>query len=320
MRVHRSIHALVAAASVAIGVAALPRVAAGLPPAPAASAAASASAAPSASASPAPSASAAAPEPAAAPPAASANAEPAPSASASAVPYELERPPRPPLPPEAPRANVPWKRAVEIGGDAVWAIRTAETVSGPSNGIRYKDTLGFGLHLRFPIVRWLEFTAYFYDADHDADIPNGALGPRGTVEMPPIETFAFGARLSPTLHLGDRFRIWLTGGAGWGRMQVGRMTIHETNGDVLVRERSNPYVEFPIGAGTGFEIIKNWIVLEYEITGAFVANQSSTAVTPFQGWAQEQNGTEQVGRIVTINPFPGFGSTWIQTLGLSLIL
>jgi hypothetical protein len=209
---------------------------------------------------------------------------------------------------------------VSIGGDAVFAIRTTET-SGGDRGIGYDPTLGFGLHARLPIVRWLELTAYFYDADHDVDVPNGALGPKGTVKLDPLETFAFGARLSPTLHLGDRFRIWLTGGVGWGRMDFGRMTIDQgPNSEVIVRERSNPYVEFPIGVGAGFEIVKDWLVLEYEVTGAFVANESSTAVSPFQGWQQVQEGSRTVGHLVTINPFPGFGSTWIQALGLSLVL
>jgi hypothetical protein len=229
------------------------------------------------------------------------------------VPYERLRPPRPsPALPDDASVDVPWARHLEVGGSMVFGVRPVDPV-GPDRGIRYKPAIGFGLHATIPIVSWLFFNAYFMDLRHEVQIPNGALGPSGAVELDSLKSYSFGARLSPTLQWTPRLRTWITGGAGWGRMEFSRMTIQESTGPLLVNERATPFVEFPIGLGVAFEILPRWFILHYEVTGAFVSDQGGAAVSPAQG-------IDALGHLRTVGPFPRFGSSWVQTLGLSIVL
>jgi hypothetical protein len=233
--------------------------------------------------------------------------------SESDVPYERQRQPRPsPAMPAASGLAVPWARHLEVGGSMVFGARPADPV-GPDRGIRYKPAIGFGLHATIPIVSWLFFNAYFIDLRHEIEIPNGALGPSGTVEIESLKTYSFGARFSPTLQWTPRLRTWITGGAGWGRMEFSRMTIQESTGPLLVGERASPFVEFPIGIGVAFEILPRWLIVHFETSGAFISNQSGAALSPAQG-------IDALGHLRQVGPFPGIGSSWVQKLGLSIVL
>jgi hypothetical protein len=264
-------------------------------------------------------------------PAPSPPAEPA----STEVPYELTRPPRPPLPKARDREPIPWQELIQIGGEAVYAIRPVrQTDNSQAMGVnRYKNTLGFGLHARWEMFSFLRFTAYFVDLDHSIEFgqqpfvdpktaPNGRA-----VSIASLETFAFGARFQPYLRITTRLAFWASAGIGWGRMEFGRMRAGSlgTNLDKCqlsttppacfeVRERSDPFVEYPLGFGIGFDIIPKWITLEYEFQGSFISDQNGSAITNAQAI------DPQTGRTIVVPGFPPFAASFTNALGLSLRL
>src|SRR5262249_30995998 len=157
---------------------------------------------------------------------------------------------------------------------------------------------------------------YFIDAHHEVEIPTGALEQSGHVSkytLDPVKTYSFGARLCPTLPIGLRARAWASIGAGWGRLEFGRMTVHDAGGDYLVRERAGPFVEFPLGLGGSFDVIPRWLSVEVELTGAFVTSQTGENVDTAQA-------IDKSGKITHVGGFPLVDGTFAETVGLSLIL
>lgn len=226
-----------------------------------------------------------------------------------------KKPPRPPLPPQ-PAAEPPlWARRLDIGGDVAFVARPASATSeGAATGIRYRTAIGFGLHARWDLFRYLRFTAYFVDTHHTVLIPQGSLGVGGQITLDAAKTYAFGARLSPTLPLGDRGRVWVTSGVGWGRLELGRMSVQEPGREAFeVRERSMSFVEVPVGLGASFEIVPRWLAVEIEVTGAFVLSQEGNALHDAQA-------IDTAGRKRVIGSFPEMDASFVQTLGLSLLL
>jgi hypothetical protein len=182
------------------------------------------------------------------------------------------------------------------------------------------------LHARIELYRYLRFSAYFLRALHDLR-PHGsqrapqAFGEAGDFTyppllVPPVETMVFGARIAPTLPLSSRARSWLTAGVGWGRLHLGRVA--GTGGEnglmpPLIRERSGTFVEIPLGLGTSFEIIPRWLSIEIETTGAFIVGQSGKAFETVQA-------IDAAGIQRKIRPLPLLDGSFVQTLGLSIVL
>lgn len=241
--------------------------------------------------------------------------EPADTTAAPGQAKASEPPPRPQLP-EAPASpSIPWERHIDVGGDVVFIQRPASTLaSGDATTIRYAPAIGYGVHGRWDVFRYLRFSAYYVRAYHDVVLPAGALYPGGSVSLDdPIKTYSFGARLAPTMPWTPRARTWITGGVGWGRIEVGRMNVTDGTGAFFVRERAASFVEIPIGLGTSFDIIPRWLSIELELTGAFVLGQEGEALTNAQA-------IDASGKKRSIGAFPDLDATFVQTVGLSLIL
>ena len=222
-----------------------------------------------------------------------------------------------------PEPSLPWGHHVELGGYVAFVSRTAKSQEGPAI-IRYEPTVGFGLQGGFEIFRYLRFSAYFVDARHDVALAPGALGldPTSSLDLASMYTFAFGARFLPTLPLGKRVRVWLALGVGYGRMELERMTVtlpgtnpvrpSEPN-EFIVRDRSAPFLEFPLGGGASFDILKDRLRVNLEITGAFINNQEGNATGPVQA-------IDPAGKTLAVGAFPQLAGSFVQTLGISLVL
>ncbi|MGK3999639.1 hypothetical protein [Sorangium sp. So ce1024] len=239
----------------------------------------------------------------------------------AAAAAEPSGPPRPPLPPAPPVPRLPWGRHIEVGADValVNRIGSRDTAGNPTR-LRLKPAIGVGLHARWEIVEHLRFSAFFVHAEHDLALAPGALAQPGTITAEPredgapsVRTLALGARFAPTLPLSERARSWLSVGIGYDRFYVGRMRIAEPAGEFTVRERGASYLEIPLGVGMSFDLIRNWLTIELETSGAFLLGQGGDATRPAQT-------IDAQGRRRTVGALPQARGSFIQTLGLSLVL
>jgi len=186
-------------------------------------------------------------------------------------------------------------------------------VKGIRSRIRYDAATGFALHLRWPILKHLQISGYFVDCHLPVHIPRGSLGLADDVTSPPVETFVFGARVSPTMTWG-RLTGWLTAGAGWGRIEFQRMQARTAGGAAYtLRERGGSFVEFPLGLGVSWEIVKRWLSIDLETTAAFVAGQHGEAFDPAQT-------VDSAGHLQNVGPLPVMDASLVQTIGFSLLL
>lgn len=233
--------------------------------------------------------------------------------SAPADPAEGKPPRPPPLPPTEDKTS-PWDRLLDVGGDFALVARPAtRDAEGRASRIRYKPATGFGLHIRWPLLKYLQVEAYFIDCHLPVIIPDGALGLADTVTSPPVETFVIGARVSPRLVWG-RLTGWLTAGVGWGRFEFQRMTATTSGGaPYTLRERGASFVEIPLGLGVSFEIWPRWVSIDLQATAAFVAGQRGEAFDDAQT-------VDAGGHLRNVGPLPIMDASLVQTIGLSLLL
>lgn len=129
----------------------------------------------------------------------------------------------------------------------------------------------------------------------------------------PATSIVFGARLSPSLTIADRTRVWISAGIGWGRMSFGRMSVREAGEVYEVRERAMSFAEVPFGVGTSFELIPSWLSIEIEASVSWVWGQSGEAL-------EQAQAVDPQGRRRSIGALPEIDASFVQTIGLSLVL
>jgi len=229
-------------------------------------------------------------------------------------PIELPAPPK-------------WERRLELGVDIAYVSRPfADALVQPGN--RYENNIAWGLHLHWDVLPWLRFHPYFIDAHHDIVLPptglatgsSNGISSAATItdadgnEDISVATFVFGAKLAPTLALSSRARGWISAGVGWGRFEFPLMVVTEPNSEPFeIRERAGVFVEVPIGIGVSFDVIERWLAIEYEASAAVVFGQSGDAHENFQA-------IDVAGEKRQIGPYGAIEGSFVQTLGLSLIL
>ncbi len=220
-----------------------------------------------------------------------------------------------------------WERRLELGVDIAYVNRPfADGLVQPGN--RYQTNVAWGLHLHWDVLPWLRFHPYFIDAHHDIVFPSQGLATGSSSgissaatltdadgnEDISVATFVFGAKIAPTLALSPRARGWISAGVGWGRFEFPLMQVTEPNGKLFeIRERAGVFVEIPIGIGLSFDVIPRWLAVEYEASAAVVLGQSGDAHENVQT-------VDADGNLRQIGPFGAIEGSFVQTLGLSLIL
>lgn len=236
-------------------------------------------------------------------------------------PDESAKPARPPPLPLLEPAPLPITRHIDVGLAVGMIQRVAEGQTDGSTAIvRYPWAVGVGLSARVDVWKYLRANLYAVRGSTTIDMAPDTLGfhdPSLGLHDDPgpasLTSYSFGLRLSPTLPLGPRARTWLSVGAGWGRLEVGRFEVASAGKSFLVRERAFSFVEIPVGIGTSIDIIKNWLSLEFEVTGAFHVAQRGTALR--QGQAIDTEGHR-----VPMLALPMLSASFMQTLGLALVL
>jgi len=220
-------------------------------------------------------------------------------------------PARPPPPPELEPTKLPESRHVDIGAGVALVQRVAAGQTTPEF-VRYPAAVGVGLSARVDVWRYLRASLYVVRASTVTDLAPGALGLPGDPGEVTLTNYSFGLRLSPMMPLGPRARAWATLGAGWGRLEAGRFEVVNGGSTYRVRERAFSFVEFPMGLGCSIDIVKNWLAVEFEATAAFHAAQ--------RGTARENGQTIVNGQRTAVLPFPEIAVTFVETIGLALIL
>lgn len=226
-----------------------------------------------------------------------------------------EPPPRPPLPYVPPPPPPAWNRHLEVGPVIGAMIRpVSRDKFGLASPLRIKPAIAWGAQVRWDVIRYLNLTLYLTGANHGLEAPPGSLGLPEQLLTGGVNTYAFGLRVTPTLPIGSRVRVWITGGAGWGRLSYGRMAeTRDGAPSYAVWNREASMVEFPLGGGASLEVIPRWLNVHLELTGAFVTGQRGTAFDVFQAIDAE-------GKKRWVRGLPVLDASIAPLLGVSMIL
>jgi hypothetical protein len=235
---------------------------------------------------------------------------------APAVPNAAPLPARPPLPPMPRPPQLPWERHLEVGADLALVARPGgKDAAGLPTPVRLDPAPGWGIHLRWEVLRYLHFSGYFIGAAHTLSMPPGSFGQPGAVTAgEAVHSYVFGARVMPCYPFTDRLRAWISAGAGWGKIAYPRLQVSEGgHAPFAIHERDAFIVELPLGVGMSYEIIPRWLDLELGFTGAFLLSQQGNALEKTQA-------IDYAGKKRAIGAAPQLDGSLVPTLGFSLIL
>jgi hypothetical protein len=225
-----------------------------------------------------------------------------------------ESPRPPPLDQDLELPQLKKEHRVDISTQALLVTRLAETeIDGKETGIAYDPAPGVGATLRVIVHDYFQVGAGWNWATHTLTMEKGALGLDGDIEMDSVTSYSLAVHFMPTLPIGDRVRLWASAGIGWGRHYYPPMYVKDASGSFVVRDRAASFVDFPLGIGGMVELMPNWISLDLDITVAPGLPENGSAaidITTLDG----------AGRRRTVGPIPGAMVTFVQALGLSVLL
>lgn len=184
-------------------------------------------------------------------------------------------------------------------------------------GITYAPGITYGAHAQLLTARWLRFSLYYLHARQPLEIPEGSLGGGAVVhpERDYLSSYVLGARLQPTLNLGQRLHLWVSAGAGWGKASAPPMQVGSSSAanHIQAARREGVLVELPFGVGGSFDIIKKWLAVSIDATYAPLTNQSGDLYRDVQA-------IDASGRMVHIGPLPKLGPSMAATASVLIEL
>jgi hypothetical protein len=220
----------------------------------------------------------------------------------------------PPLTEDVELTTLPKERHLDVGPRALLVTRLAESeVEGERSGITYDPAPGVGAWLRVLVHRYFQVGASWTWATHKLSMERGALGIDGSIETDSVTSYSLELHLMPTLPIGDRVKLWGSAGVGWGRHYYPPMHVRDASGAFTIRDRAASFVDFPLGIGGMVEIVPQWLSIDLDVVFA--------PTLPEDGSARIRTQTiDGAGRRREVGPIPGATVSFIQALGLSVLL
>ena len=207
-------------------------------------------------------------------------------------------------------ASMPQGELSVLGGIAHRSTRASDNPDGIAYGAGFEVTV----EARGYAWSWLSGSLYHRRGYHHLNLPYGAA----SIDYQRFETstllaYSLGARLEPTWPVTDSLRLWLAMGLGWGRLNVGRIVVHETKHNYRLRERSGVFVEIPLSLGVSYTIIPRWLALQAEtgISPLIMQTGALYGSSPY---------TDNEGTLKYVGPFPTQSYVFNFAFGVSLVL
>lgn len=201
----------------------------------------------------------------------------------------------------------PWRHdRIALGAYVGLVARSAN-----ANGFSYAPGFAFGAHLDVPFVRWLSLSFHYLHASQSVSVDGqAAFGTPGAVGVSDsLSSYELGARLQPTLSIGDRAAVWLNLGAAWGVVNFPTLSVPAPDPYVLGTPH-HTFVEFPLGLGGQWEFVPQWLAVQANATFGVLVDDSAPPV----------QSVTQAGLVVYTRALPGFSRSFVSTIGVVLKL
>jgi hypothetical protein len=227
----------------------------------------------------------------------------------------------PPFKDDVELASHPKTRHLSLGVSAVTLSIPANTRddAGIPAGVAYAPTIGLEVDLAFPIFRYLEVgvtaTGGMHALDYDRGariVPSQNFAAGGSYESNALAQIWGELRLYPTLPVNRWVTLAAIVGAGFGRLEFPEATVDRGDHTFTIARRGASYWDFPLGVRATFTLVPRWLTLDLSFDVAPMIEQDGNAFVDVQAL--------DAGSMRTIAPLPEIDATWVQGLGLSLIL
>jgi hypothetical protein len=135
--------------------------------------------------------------------------------------------------------------------------------------------------------------------------------PATQLEQPDFQVIHWSFRIEPTWHVTSVLALWLGSGLGWGRSIAPEPTVR--NRQWVSEDRSSVYVDAQLAVGAKFEILRDWIELNLDLSGSSIGYQHGSALEPVQAFTPD-------GHMTHIGPYPNFSHKVQGLFGIGVIL
>ena len=81
----------------------------------------------------------------------------------------------------------------------------------------------------------------------------------------------------------------------------------------MLPPRAAVYIEIPFSLGARYEILTDWLVVNIAGTVGLLTDQSGSLLSPYSTPGAS-------GKLVTVGPFPDFGTSYTLVAGLGVLL
>lgn len=182
-----------------------------------------------------------------------------------------------------------------------------------SDSIRYKPGLAYGGYFRPELLSWLGVRLFYRKEFIPVVVESGGFQVMGTPNLDfrqsKLNVTSLGFRIEPAWVLHPRLRVLGVLGWSWLRFVAELPT---APGFKLRADRAGVEMNWQLGLGVSFDLVKNWAELSVASTYNFVASQGGNAYKPIQAVYE--------GEKVHLGPLPRFGNAMDVIFQLGIIL
>jgi opacity protein-like surface antigen len=222
-------------------------------------------------------------------------------------------------PPASPKADQqeprPYVRPVELQGKErhVTLMAVAGVWQHGFNGKSASSSVGpvWGFSGRVDPYEWLGVRLSILRGNQPVTPDAGALTRPGLqVEQPDFQVIHWMIRMEPTWHVTSAFSLWAGVGLGWARAIAPEPRISESWRSA---DRACVYVEGQWALGAQYEVIRDWLLLDLDLSAGALGYQKGSAHDPIQGFTTDGHRTH-------IGGYPDFSRKVQALLGIGVIL
>jgi len=182
------------------------------------------------------------------------------------------------------------------------------------NGVGASTKAGpvWGASGRVEPYRWLGIRVTILRGNQSVTPNYGALGVPGVqIEQADFEFIHWSIRLEPTWNVTQRFALWAGPGLGWARAIVPEPKVGNLNW--ISEDRACVYVDAEFAVGGHYELLRDWITLNLELSGSSLGHQQGSAHEAVQAFTPD-------GHMTHIGAYPNFSHKVQGLFGIGVIL
>jgi opacity protein-like surface antigen len=219
-------------------------------------------------------------------------------------PKPEQQEPRPYVPPYEPVGKERHVTLMAVGG--LWQHgfngNTATSKVGPVWGVS-------GL---IEPYRWLGVRATVLRGNQPVTPDTNTFTDAGLqVTQPHFELIFWSIRIEPTWHVTRDFSLWTGVGVGWARAVVRQPNVADAGW--VSANRACVYLEGHWALGAQYELIRDWVVLDLDLSASDLGYQKGSAHDPLQAFTAEGHRTH-------LGSYPYFSHKVQGLFGIGVIL